>query len=135
MAAEPLAWMRRAIMAVGGGVFLVVLLAGAGLSLLIIPIRWYEADREVRHDPARCPLLDRFARTEVHLGGWAEPDGCGYYDAAGEEVHVDGYLAGPVLRRRRPVAEDAVPRAVAGLLVVACMGGLGLTVLRMPASE
>jgi hypothetical protein len=135
MAADPLAWMRRAIVAIGSGVLLAVVLPGAALSLLLIPIRWYQMDREVRHDPERCPLSDRFARTEVHLGGWAEPDSCGYYDAQGREVQVDGYLAGPVVRRSPRVAEDGMPAAVAGLFIVACVGGLGFSVLRMSASE
>ena len=122
--------MRRALIATGSGVFLLVLASGVALSLLLIPVRWYQEERDVREDPQRCPLVGEFARTEVYLGGWASPDSCGYFDASGQEIHRDSSYAGPVLRERRPITRDGIPAAVAGLCIVACAGAIGVSVVR-----
>ena len=84
-----------------------------------------------RLDPARCPgTYIEAVRTEIHLGGWAEPDSCTYYDEAGAEIRSDSHLAGPVLRSANEGIEKVVVTGAACVVLLASGGGLLFAVRR-----
>ncbi len=122
------------MLAVGGGSFLVAIVIGGIVSILMIPVGWYQLEIARRNDPARCPNREEAVRIDVGMGGWASPDSCTYYDAAGRNITGDAGMAGPVLRSRRDVVDSNTPAAIAGLSIVLVLGALGVVLVR-DASE
>lgn len=88
----------------------------------LLAVGWYSLEQATRRDPSRCANQD-VARSEVVVGGWAEPDECAHFDRQGLRVGGEPQLAGPVTRTYSDVLADNL----FGLVVaVVLTGGAGV---------
>ena len=95
-----------------------IALAVVASVALVVASGWYTLLRATRNDPSRCPTSA--TKTEVALGGWAEPDTCLYFDEYGSSIGGDRRLAGPVTRTYADVlGENNLEIALWGIGAVA----------------